>query len=263
MTDDATADIEAALVAYWSHMGRWPRGAVVDERGCLRYETPIPHLPYNGVVRTHADPDAVAAVAATFRERGVDYVWWVHPTSTPDDLGARLEAEGLQLVERVHGMALELDGWTGAPPLPGVEYVEVLDEEALAAYADLIVAYWQLPEESRELVAELNAHWAPGRAPVHRWIARLDGRVVGKGLVLVGAPDGVASIYGMSVLPEARGRGVAGGLTTALVHRAQELGCRRVVLHSTAMAAGVYRRAGFVDRCPLTVYAPAAIWSHD
>ena len=65
----------------------------------------------------------------------------------------------------------------------------------------------------------------------------------------------------MSVRAEARGRGVARGLTTTLLERAQELGCRRVVLHSSAMAVGLYRSAGFIDRCHLTVYATRQLWS--
>jgi ribosomal protein S18 acetylase RimI-like enzyme len=67
----------------------------------------------------------------------------------------------------------------------------------------------------------------------------------------------------MMTVPEARGRGIAGGLTTALISRAGELGCRRVVLHSSDMAVGVYRRTGFVERCRFTVFATAPVWSHD
>jgi len=61
--------------------------------------------------------------------------------------------------------------------------------------------------------------------------------------------------------PEARGRGIAGGLTTTLLERATDAGCSRAVLHSTDTAVGVYRRAGFVDRCPIQVFATASLWS--
>jgi GNAT superfamily N-acetyltransferase len=61
----------------------------------------------------------------------------------------------------------------------------------------------------------------------------------------------------MSVRPEARGQGIAAGLTTALLQRA----CTRAVLHSTDMAVAVYRRAGFVERCQLTIFATAPRWA--
>ena len=46
------ADIEEAFAAHWSLFGRWPKGELHDERGVLWFETPIAHLPYNGVLRT-------------------------------------------------------------------------------------------------------------------------------------------------------------------------------------------------------------------
>ena len=56
-------------------------------------------------------------------------------------------------------------------------------------------------------------------------------------------------------------QGVAQGLTATLLRRAQELGCHRVVLRSSEMEVGLYRRAGFVERCSLTVYATTRLWS--
>jgi GNAT superfamily N-acetyltransferase len=265
VVDEVTGEIEEALVAHWSHLGRWTRGALVDEEGVLRYETPIPHLPYNGVIRTRFtgdDPDrAIAAVLDSFGRRGVPFLWWDHPSCSPADLGRRLAAQGLAAVENVSGMSIELDGWSAEPPRPGVRYEEVVDEKAMQAYEDLIVSYWELPEESQVQVADLNRFWGPGRLSAHRWLAYVDERPVGKVLLSLAGPPGVAAVYGMSVRPEARGKGIASGMTTTLLQRAQELGCHRVVLHSSEMAVEVYRRMGFVEHSKLTVYANAPLWS--
>jgi GNAT superfamily N-acetyltransferase len=130
------------------------------------------------------------------------------------------------------------------------------------AYEELIVSYWELPEEFQALVVDLNRFWGPGRLPADRWLAYKGDRPVGKVLVSFAGSPGVAAVYGMSVRPEARGQGIAKRLTTIVLQRAQERGCHRVVLHSSAMAVDVYRRAGFVERCSLTVYATARLWSH-
>ena len=260
-----TREIEAALVGHWSHLGRWAAGVLVDEGGVLRYETPIPHLPYNGVIRTAisgGDPgEAVNGVVASFQRRGVPFIWWEHPSSTPSDLGFHLERNGLTAVERVTGMAIDLDDWNETTPRGDVRFVEVLDTEAMEAYEDLIVRYWELPPESQAMVASLNRFWGPGQLPAHRWVAYIDDRPVGKALLSLAAPKGVAAVYGMSVTPESRGRGIAGDLTSTLLTRAKELGCRRVVLHSSESAVNVYRRAGFIDCCSMTVYATAPLWS--
>ena len=260
-----TREIEAALVGHWSHLGRWAAGALVDEGGVLRYETPIPHLPYNGVIRTAisgGDPGkAVNAVVESFQRRGVPFIWWEHPSCMPQDLGSHLDRNGLAAVERVTGMAIDLDNWNETKPQADVRFVEVLDTQAMEAYEDLIVRYWELPPESQAMVASLNRFWGPGKLPAHRWVAYIDDIPVGKALLSLAAPKGVAAVYGMSVTPEARGRGIAGGLTTTLLKRAKALGCQRVVLHSSEIAVDVYRRAGFIDCCSMTVYATAPLWS--
>lgn len=261
---EAVADVEDAFVGHWSVFGRWAKGALHDEHGILWFETPIRHLPYNGVIRTRIEGDAGSAVSALverFRSRGVDFLWVVHPSAAPDDLGDLLAANGLRPVEDVTGMALELAGWT-APELPaGVEYREALDDESLGVYQTLNARYWELSDADAALAAEFQREWGPGKAPGHRYVAFLDGAPVGKGYLSLAAPDGVAAIYGMYVAPEARGRGVAGGLTTTLIARARDLGCRRLVLHATEMAVGIYLRAGFSEHCRLTVFATAPVWS--
>jgi GNAT superfamily N-acetyltransferase len=261
------AEIEDALVAQWSHFGRWPRGELREEDGLLWFETPIRHLPYNGVIRTRIGEGAAVAtisrVMERFRARDVQYLWVAHPSATPADLGDRLAAHGLAPVERMTCMSLQLADWEPAPLPNDVTFEEVLSDDAMETYTELTARYWEIPDEERELVAAFHRHWRPGRAPGHRYLAVIDGQPVGKAYLSLAGPPGVASIYGMYVPPEARGRGVAGGLTTTMLRRAKERGCHRAVLHSTAMAAGVYRRAGFVERCTITVFATGSLWSDD
>lgn len=273
VVDDAgrmsvVADIEEALFLQWSHFGRWPRGALHDASGLLWFETPIRHLPYNGVLRTRlpnesAADEGISSLVERFRARGVQFFWVVHPSAAPPDVDQRLAAHGLQPVERMNCMSLELDGWD-PPSLPdGLIFEEVVDDAGMVAYTDLTMRYWEIPGDERDLVAEFHRFWGPGRAPGHRYLALAGGEPVAKAYLSLAGPAGVGSIYGMSVLPEARGRGVAGGLTTTLLRRAEDSGCSRAVLHSTDMAVGVYRRAGFVDRCTIQVFATAALWSDE
>lgn len=203
-----TADIEDALVAHWSQCGLWRRGELHDENGLLWFETPIAHLPYNGVIRTRLDDGAdadvtIAASLERFRAREVECFWFAHPSATPADLG------------------------------------------------------WQIPDQDQPLVAELHRHWDRPRSPGRRYLVLADGRATAKGYLSLAGPP----IFGMSVRPEARGQGVATGLTTALLQRARAEGCRTVVLHSTPAAVGVHRRAGFVKRSALTIFATAPLWS--
>ena len=222
------------------------------------------HLPYNAVVRTHLEPQTADAaldfVLSRYRERGVDFMWIDHPSATPDDLGLRLVSRGLEAVEVATGMSLELADCQATAPTPLVR--EAADDAALEAYGDLLMRYWEIPEDEQGLVTELHQYWSPSRLTGHRYVAFTpEGVPIGKGYLSLTGPTGVASIFGMSVIPEARGRGVASTITTAMLSRAKDEGCVRAVLHSSEAAVGVYRRAGFVERCELTVYATNSLWS--
>lgn len=259
-------ETEAALVAHWSLLGRAPGGALRDEHGIRWYETPVPSLPYNGVVaaRLPDGPDAdatIARVLSRFRSRGVQHVWFVTPSVTPNDLGSRLEAQGLQPVERMTYMSFELTGWRPRPLSGAATVEEVRDDAGLLVYNKLTAAYWELPPEQEKLVLQLQRALGPGRVPGHRYVAWLDGEPIGKAyLSLAGAP-GVAAFYGMSVRPQARGRGIAKDLSLTLLARAQDQGCHRLVIHSSDAGRELYRRLGFVENAVFPVYASGSIWS--
>jgi ribosomal protein S18 acetylase RimI-like enzyme len=261
---EVVADIEDSLVAQWSHFGLWPRGELHEKQGLVWIEAPMKHLPYNAVVRTHLEPHTADAaldfLLTRYRERGVDFMWIDHPSATPDDLGRRLTERGLEPVEIATGMSLDLGDWKPAAPTPLVE--EAVDDAALEAYGNLLMRYWEIPEDEQGLVTELHQYWSPSRARGHRYLAFTpEGTPIGKGYLSLAGPAGVASIFGMSVVPEARGGGVASAITTAMLSRAKEEGCVRAVLHSSEAAVGLYRRAGFVERCELRVYATSSLWS--
>jgi ribosomal protein S18 acetylase RimI-like enzyme len=263
---DVIEETEAALVAQWSLLARCPGGELHDADGVTWYETPIASVPYNGVVRTRlpASPRAdtvIARVLERYRARGVQHVWFVTPGSTPRDLGRRLAAQGLEEVEQMTYMSFELDGWQAPPPRSDAAISEVLDDDDLRAYARLTAEYWELPEDEGELALEVQRALAPDRVPARRFVARLGREPVGKAYLSLAGPPGVASFYGMSVRPMARGRGIARDLTHTLLARAQREGCHRLVIHSSNAGLELYRRLGFVEHCVLPVYASAQLWS--
>jgi ribosomal protein S18 acetylase RimI-like enzyme len=266
--DDVQA-IEDAFVAHWANFGRGPGGNYHDDGDLIWIEAPVPQLPYNAVIRSRLIDDfddRIAKVTAHFRERRVNFLWLVHPSAQPPDLGARLAAHGLALVETATGMSMDLTLWaknrtTRAPEVDGqIAYREVQSNADMDSFEVLMAYYWELPPDSRRYAYGINRWVGTGpHAPGVRWIAFIGAEPVGKAyLSLLGSPD-TAAIFGVSVRREARGHGVASILTEHLLERAVELGRRRVVLHSSENAVNLYRRMGFVERCALPVYATAVL----
>ena len=92
--------------------------------------------------------------------------------------------------------------------------------------------------------------------------AREDGRLI----AMAGErlqPDGWIEVSGVCTLPEARGKGLATGLVTALAHRAADMSCGsflHVVEGSPSMetALSVYGQCGFETRTKIYVHVLAA-----
>jgi ribosomal protein S18 acetylase RimI-like enzyme len=90
-------------------------------------------------------------------------------------------------------------------------------------------------------------------SPWRSYLCRLEGKAVAAStLALAG---GVAGIYSVATLPEARRQGLGAAVTLAALREARELGYRIGVLQSSEMGLGVYRRLGFERYGTYAVYA--------
>jgi ribosomal protein S18 acetylase RimI-like enzyme len=260
------AAIEDAFVAHWSFFGRWSHGILRDDDGVEWFETPIARLPYNMVMKTRIaseiDADSVIErVAAGFRARDVPYLWVQRPSDRPHDLGHRLAQQGLDLVETVTGMDLELDGWVGEPNRGPARIVAVdSDAEGLRDYVELTRTYWSVPDSERHLLELFQNEWAADRSPGVRLLAYVDEAPVGKLFMNTIEVPSRVGIYGVAVKPEGRGLGIATALMTEAMVRAQALGASRSILHSSDMAYSLYGRMGFIERCKFGVYATGPLF---
>lgn len=256
--------IEDAFVAQWSIYGRAPGGIFCDDGRLTWTEAPVQELPYNAVLRTRLDGDAGASLDTLirrFRARRVQFLWLVHPTATPRNLAALLSDRGLTRVDCATGMSLDVSGWTMATAAHSnaVEYREVTDEQGLRDFETLMAGYWELSPSSRSYVFGMD-RWAFGAGDLGvRWIACMHGEPVGKAYLSYLGPEDTAAIFGVYVAPRARGHGVADALTRLAIDRAAATGRRRVVLHSSDMALGIYRRLGFEARCKMPIYATSPL----
>jgi GNAT superfamily N-acetyltransferase len=162
---------------------------------------------------------------------------WSLAPPRPPDLGVRLLARGFQPGWRPCWMALDLNRMNENHPRP----------EGLVIEADEAMAVWGvkgLPySEDRDVgTARETARNHPGR--FRHFVAKEGSRVVGHSTALLThGPLGVAGIYDVGVIEEARNRGVGKAVTLAACRWARERGCRYAVLNATGRR--MYEQAGF------------------
>lgn len=249
------------LLAWYSS---WPGGEVRRDEDLQLTSSGVRFRAINVVALASLTPESAAGrideAIAWMRVRTDRWRWLVGPTSRPLDLEERLLAAGLIQVGNSPGMALDLDAWqSGAvavvPPPAGVTLERVSDEAGLARWRDVQQRGLGLDDEAAE--AWRVAHRRPGfdpASPLLNWLASLDGVPVAAAALFLGA--GVAGIYNVCTVPEARGRGIGAAVTGAALREAASRDLRLAVLGSSEMGYPVYRRLGFHDVSRLRSYAP-------
>ncbi|HEU5434194.1 MAG TPA: GNAT family N-acetyltransferase, partial [Thermomicrobiales bacterium] len=197
----------------------------------------------------------VAAVAACFQRHGRPFSWWVGPDSEPSDLGARLTDHGLALTERSIGMAWAL---TDLPPLslpPGVAIRPATTLADLTDFADVLAASGEPPDPvARDVYIRGAPLLLTANVPLRCYVAYLDGEPVGTSECVT--VDGVAGLYNVATLPQARRRGVGTALTLAPLIAARAMGCWLATLQAATAGEGVYARLGFVAVAPFVEHKP-------
>lgn len=220
--------------------------------------TGIPLAPFNGVSGTtfsETTADArIAEILGWFRERRIDMTWWVGPTTTPADLGRRLEAQGLVADEIAPGLACPLDGWRPPPLPPGVTVTPVEDRAAFHVATEIMFEGFEIPTEVLPLFEERFADFCLGPAAIQRtWLAHLDGRPVATSLGFV--VDDVVGIYNVATRADARRRGAGAAVTAAPMGEAARRGARWAILESSPIGRSMYERLGYRQVSEVTVYA--------
>jgi len=192
--------------------------------------------------RPHATVEHVEFVRSRQRELGEPEAFeWVAELA-PDLVLVASEA-GLT-VHQYPLMVLEQPSRT--PPPPGIEVVVLTPADALLAEVNAVV---EAGFGGTDVVGERRPVEFT-RSLLAAGLLRLVGAFDAVGPVGGGshAPRGtVTELAGIAVLPRARGRGVGGALTAALVSDAQRGGVSTVFLSAQdERVAAVYGRVGFV-----------------
>jgi hypothetical protein len=159
-------------------------------------------------------------------------------------------------------MSLDLAEWSLRRSRRGLVFREVLDEDDARTYTELTRRYWQIPDQDQPLDAELHRPWDRPRSPGRRYPGLRRRARIREGYRSLGGPLAVAAISGMSVRPEARGRSVCHEPDDSAAATRPRRGLRDggPGLHPRG-SQPLYRRAGFVRRSALTIFATAPLWS--
>ena len=207
---------------------------------------------HNAVVaaalRAEDADEVIAESLAELRRFDVPGCWHVGPSMQPADLGERLVAAGFTPGGREPGMAVRISELITPSVVPGLEITRVRDDEALRAWeATLGRGFGEGVKEAR-WVASIYRHLGYGD-PWRHYLGRLDDTPVATATVFLGA--GVAGVYFVMTVPEARRRGIGAAITYSALH---EAAAEYAVLGSSPAGRSVYAGLGFREYCAIELY---------
>jgi ribosomal protein S18 acetylase RimI-like enzyme len=213
-----------------------------------RWHTPLAHPWFNGALCSgpfeEADMGFVADTIEYFRKKGVGiFTWWLEPPLQASAWEPALAKQGFRLSNNTTGMALALESLEEtAPALDGLEIRAVEDDDDLRTWVEVFTKGYGLPtawmEDIFDVLLRLGLEF-----PIKNYLGLLHGKAVSTSALFYGG--GVAGIYNVSTVPEARGQGIGAALTHIPLLEARERGYHIGILQSSQMGFAVYRRLGF------------------
>ncbi len=221
----------------------------------------LPCDTFNFICRARLDSAAVTRVAGDavsyFGQVERPFSWWVGPADRPRELGAVLEALGLERAETELAMALRLEALPeSVAAVRGLEVRRVRSSDELEVLARLTAGNWDPPDPNVLSFYQRTARaLLRVTAPQRFYLGYVDGVPVATAEATV--EGGTVGLYNIATGEAFRGRGIASSLTWQALHDARD-DCDLAVLQAAAAGVGLYQRLGFVSFGEITEYKPRA-----
>ncbi len=234
-----------------------PEASYYEEPGLCRLvsglQHPFANMIWGGAFSEDTAHSGVQSALSPIIENNLPAFWILGTNATPENLPELLISAGLSHVGDMAGMAIDLNANTSIPIPRGITFREVLNDEDLVTWTDVLARGYELPYEVANLFSSLAGCYGLDRSSVIRlFLAELDG--VPSACSMLTRFDDVAGIYCVATLPEARNHGLGAVVTSGLLLVAKQCGYRVVVLQASPMGNPVYRRIGFKEFGTMSIY---------
>lgn len=242
------------MAAFYATYGRGEGGSLVSTPSGVSFYSGLPGPVFNGVVTmsmTHKDvQETVNHLQAKLNEKGGPAMWWVGPRTTSEDIGELLAQNGLQPDGESPNMVVALAALSSTPTnIENFRIEKVTKEnnpEGQALWARTTALGFGVPDFIADEVAQLEATFSDLHyKAIHHYIGYLDDVPVASSSMVLDA--GVAGIYAVATVPEARRKGIGAAMTRMPLLEAKEMGYHVGVLQASAMGLPVYERLGFQE----------------
>jgi GNAT superfamily N-acetyltransferase len=265
LTDPDVAKVIAAMETnhcnFFAKFAKLPGAEIYQAEHLLWIYTGIQFPMFNAVLFTdlaEAEVDAkIAEMKDFYTAKGVSMRWCTAPITRPLNIGEHLLAQGFSHIMDSPGMMLNLaDGINADITVPDDLEISLFDPDNKPAFADWIAineqgyGFTPVTTQGWRTMLEMNGFDPQGELRLYN--AYLNGEAVAAAALFFSG--GVAGIYNVATLPQARGQGLGANLMLRLIQDAKSAGYHISTLQSSKMGFSVYRRLGYEQICTLGRY---------
>jgi GNAT superfamily N-acetyltransferase len=216
--------------------------------GLTRDDTPFAS---QGIWRVNLPLDVIDEkienVVDYFNSRNMPFLWYVCPSSKPDNLDEYLKAHSFNEMDATPIMSAELDNLIDDREKPkNLEIVESQNEDSIREFWDIWQRGYPTPKGFADRICEVfvDVGYHPENN-VKLYTGYLSGKPVATSYIVMGG--GVVGLYGVVTLPEARGLGIGTEMSLHPLRIARSYGYKIGVLDATQKGIGIYKRIGFKE----------------
>jgi ribosomal protein S18 acetylase RimI-like enzyme len=228
----------------------WPQAEGYEGEDAAWCLTNVAYAPCNPIfninMKAESADNFLDSIIAKARKRKVNLHCLITPDTKPADMGKYLTSHGFTYSGEGPCMAIDLQNIeerNNAPP--GFRIMEIRDYTGLRKWCQIDLLGFGLPPYVEPSIVEWLATELNLKQPFKLFLGLLDGKPVATSMYYLGA--GVAGVYNVSTLPEARNKGIGLAMTQRPLLEAKKLGYRIGVLQSSKLGLPVYQKMGFKE----------------
>jgi GNAT superfamily N-acetyltransferase len=250
--------IEENMSSFLPVFGKLGESYVNNPVGVKRSITNIPYALLNSVIDARLKPEqvdtAIQNIMLDARSRNVPVLWWTGPSTQPTDLGKHLEKHGFIHDDEAPGMAVDLAKLNESLPAPdGLSFQLAQDDASWRQWSSTKALGFETPYSADFVVNAWHNLLRLGDPEIMlAYIGWLNDKPVATSLLFLAA--GVAGIYSVATIPEARRKGIGALMTLYPLRQARSMGYHLGILQSSDAGLSVYRSLGFQEYCKINIY---------
>lgn len=200
---------------------------------------------FNIICRTKTSkPSELKAAMNVFSNQGLPFAWWVGFQQEPADLNEHLELLGLTRTESELGMAILLADLPKKEINPKLEIKCVDNKSCLEDFIGIIMKLVSKDALQIQDFYNSNSDFILNNIDKLRlFVGYIEQQPVSTSALY--CDYGVAGIWDIITLPEARGQGIGTDMTLAALREGERQGFKVGVLTASDEGQSVYRKLGF------------------